>query len=66
MPAGVEGFWGAIAAGDTLQRRVPLERWDVDAYYDPERGTLGMSYVRCGASHALIPRHHQNGLFACP
>lgn len=43
---GVEGFWGALAAGQTLQRQVPLQRWDVDRFFDPESGVLGMSYTR--------------------
>ena len=34
---------------ETLQRCVPLERWDVDRYYSPEHGMLGMSYARCAA-----------------
>ena len=34
---------------ETLQRCVPLERWDVDRYYSPENGVLGMSYTRCAA-----------------
>lgn len=38
---------------ETLQRCVPLERWDVDRYYSPESGTLGTSSVR-RAAHAYL------------
>lgn len=47
--AGVEGFWGALAEGHTLQRPVLLERWDVDAFFNPEAGVLGSAYTRFGA-----------------
>ena len=42
--------------GQTLQRCVPLERWDVDALYDPE-GSAGSSYTRFGAFAADVDLH---------
>ena len=47
LSEGTESFWGSMVKQETLQRCVPLERWDVDRYYSPESGLLGMSYVRC-------------------
>ena len=31
--AGADGFWSGLVGAVDLQRRVPLERWDWDAYY---------------------------------
>lgn len=36
MCEGVRGFSEAIRDGADLQRPVPIERWDVDWYFDPE------------------------------
>ncbi len=54
--AGIEGFWDAIRLGQTLQRCVPLERWDMDALYDPE-GSAGSAYTRLGAFAADVDLH---------
>ncbi|CAL5223543.1 g6075 [Coccomyxa viridis] len=53
---GVEGFWEAMQCGQTLQRCVPLERWDMDSLYDPE-GSAGSSYTRFGAFAADVDLH---------
>ena len=34
--AGLDGFWAPLAAGTSLAAPVPLQRWDVEAYYSPE------------------------------
>ena len=42
---GVDGFWGAIMAATDLQRRIPLERWEVEHHYtvDIESGVLAIN-----------------------
>lgn len=42
--------------GQTLQRCVPLERWDIDLLYDPE-GSAGFTYTRFGAFAADVDLH---------
>jgi polyketide synthase 12/myxalamid-type polyketide synthase MxaB len=42
-------FWDLLAAGTDAVTEVPAERWDVDAFYDPEPGTAGKMYTRYGA-----------------
>jgi len=54
--AGIEGFWNAIRLGQTLQRCVPRERWDMDALNDPE-GSAGSAYTRFGAFAADVDLH---------
>lgn len=54
--AGYEGFWEAMRLGQTLQRCVPLERWDADSLYDPE-GAPGHAYTRFGAFAADVDLH---------
>ena len=44
-----EAFWELLHAGRDTVTEVPRERWDVDAYYDPEPATPGKMYSRCGA-----------------
>lgn len=56
LGAGVEGFWEALQQGQTLQRCMPLDRWDVDAQYDPE-GSAGSSYTRFGTFAADVDLH---------
>ncbi len=56
MHAGAGAFWEAMQQGQTLQRCVPLDRWDMDALYDPE-GTAGSSYTRFGAFAADVDLH---------
>ena len=45
---GLSGFWAAVAAGASLQRMVPLQRWDVDWCYSVE-ASPGRSYARFAA-----------------
>lgn len=44
----MSGFWAAVRGCEDVQRPVPLERWDVDRYFDPDGG-VGASYVRFAA-----------------
>ncbi len=41
-------FWELLSDGVDALREVPAERWDVDAYYDPEPGVPGKTYTRRG------------------
>ncbi|KAK9864440.1 hypothetical protein WJX84_006132 [Apatococcus fuscideae] len=45
---GHAAFWSTIAHGTNIQQVVPLERWDIDAFYNPE-GPAGSQYMRFGA-----------------
>ena len=41
-------FWALLHSGRDILREIPAERWDVDAYYDPEVTVPGKMYVRHG------------------
>lgn len=43
---GVPAFWAALAAKVDCLREVPLQRWDVDQWWDPEPAVRGKMYVR--------------------
>jgi acyl transferase domain-containing protein len=43
-----ETFWRLLAEGVDAISEVPRDRWNVDAYYDPEPGIPGKAYVRSG------------------
>jgi acyl transferase domain-containing protein/NADPH:quinone reductase-like Zn-dependent oxidoreductase/NAD(P)-dependent dehydrogenase (short-subunit alcohol dehydrogenase family)/acyl carrier protein len=36
-----EQFWRLLETGTDAVREIPPERWDIDAYYDPDPGTPG-------------------------
>jgi myxalamid-type polyketide synthase MxaE and MxaD len=44
-----ESFWELLKAGKDTVREVPRERWDVDAWYDPDPQTPGKMSTRYGA-----------------
>ena len=48
IPPGLGGFWAAAAAGASLQRPVPHQRWDPDWCYSAD-AALGRSYARFAA-----------------
>ncbi len=43
-----ESFWELLRDGVDAITEVPPDRWDVDAFYDPEPGTPGKMYTRYG------------------
>jgi acyl transferase domain-containing protein len=47
--ANPEEFWEFLARGGDAIREIPADRWDVDAYYDPDPDAKGKMYTRWGA-----------------
>ena len=50
-PGGVrtpDEFWELLTSGRDILREIPGERWDVDAFYDPQMTVPGKMYVRHG------------------
>jgi len=43
-----EAFWQLLRNGVDAIREVPADRWDIDAYYDPDPDTPGKMYARYG------------------
>ncbi|MEW6234512.1 MAG: amino acid adenylation domain-containing protein [Candidatus Omnitrophota bacterium] len=44
-----EAFWNLLINGVDAVAEIPPDRWDVDAYYDPNGDAPGKMYTRCGA-----------------
>ncbi len=42
-------FWQLLQRGGDAITEVPRDRWDVDAYYDPDPETPGKTYTRYGS-----------------
>ena len=52
LPGGVESpeqMWESLLRGDDTVTKVPLDRWDAEAYFDPEPGVPGRSVSKWGA-----------------
>jgi acyl transferase domain-containing protein/acyl carrier protein len=43
-----DSFWRLLAGGVDAIREVPADRWNVDAYYDPDPAAPGKMYTREG------------------
>src|SRR5262245_1539413 len=43
-----EGFWRILSGGIDAIGEIPRDRWDVDAFYDPDPDAPGKMYVRRG------------------
>ena len=43
-----EAFWQLLRDGVDAIREVPADRWEIDAYYDPDPETPGKMYTRHG------------------
>ncbi len=51
LPGGIDSpdtLWESVMRGDDLVTEVPSDRWDADAYYDPEPGVPGRTVSRWG------------------
>ncbi len=49
MPGGAttpEEFWQVLESGKDTAAKVPIERWDADAFYDPQLDTPGKSITK--------------------
>ncbi len=44
-----EAYWELLANGEDRIAEIPIQRWDMAAYYDPVPATPSKSYVRAGA-----------------
>jgi acyl transferase domain-containing protein/acyl carrier protein len=44
-----EAFWQLLVTGTDMVQAMPASRWDVEAFYDPQRPTPGKMYTRAGA-----------------
>jgi myxalamid-type polyketide synthase MxaB len=44
-----ELFWDLLSNGQDSVREIPLERWDIDSYYDPNPDAPGKMYIRHAA-----------------
>ena len=52
LPGGIdspEKMWEALLRGENFVTEIPADRWDWEAYYDPEPGVPGRSVSRWGA-----------------
>jgi acyl transferase domain-containing protein len=47
--ATIEEYWSLLRDGRDLVAEVPADRWDVEAFYDPDPDAIGKSYTRWGA-----------------
>jgi myxalamid-type polyketide synthase MxaC len=59
FPGGVDDpdrYWALLRDGVSAVREVPPDRWDVDAYYDPDPEAPGKSYTRFGGFLDQIDR----------
>ena len=45
----LDEFWELLLAGQSAISEVPIERWDMDAFYSPDEMKSGYSYSKWGA-----------------
>ncbi|HLU25287.1 MAG TPA: beta-ketoacyl synthase N-terminal-like domain-containing protein, partial [Longimicrobiales bacterium] len=57
-----EAFWALLREGRDVVREVPPDRWDIDAYYDPDPDAPGKMASRWGAFLDDVA-HFDAGLF---
>ena len=50
-------FWETLVEGRTVQSIVPRQRWDMDAFYDPDGGS-GKMYTRIAATIQVLSTFH--------
>ncbi|MDJ0600766.1 MAG: polyketide synthase [Crocosphaera sp.] len=44
-----EAYWQLLSSGVNTITEIPAERWDIDAYYDPDPNAPGKMYTRYGS-----------------
>ncbi len=54
--ADLDEFWSLLKAGRDAVGETPDDRWDVDAYFDPDPAKPGMMYTRAGGFIADIDK----------
>ena len=47
--ANPDDFWDFLARGGDAVGEIPAERWDIDAFYDPNPDARGKMYTRAGS-----------------
>merc|ERR1719183_776694 len=45
----IDEFHQSLCSGEDPVTELPLDRWDIDEFYDPDRSAIGKVYVRNGA-----------------
>ncbi|MBP2677779.1 MAG: hypothetical protein H6Q82_844, partial [Deltaproteobacteria bacterium] len=54
--ADVESYWSLLAGGVDAIREIPRDRWDIDAFFDPDPDAPGKMYTRSGGFLREIDR----------
>ncbi len=49
-----EAFWDMLSQGQDAVTEIPLSRWDIKAYYDPDPDAVGKMYIRSAAFLAQV------------
>ena len=45
----VEEWYASLCTGEEPRGEIPLDRWDIDEFYDPDKSAIGKIYVRYGS-----------------
>ncbi len=45
----VDAYWSVLRDGRDMITEIPAERWDIDAFYDPDPDVAGKTYTRWGS-----------------
>ncbi|MFV3130819.1 type I polyketide synthase [Niveispirillum sp. KHB5.9] len=54
--ADIAAFWDLLVQGRSAVGRVPADRWDADAWYDPDPDAVGRIYTRDGGFLEQVDR----------
>src|SRR5262245_10486367 len=58
--SGPDAYWAVLRDGVDTISEVPRDRWDIDAYYDPDPDAPGKMYTRSGAFLESVDRFDNN------